>query len=72
MKREAERARLSPPRRGRCPCDDERHERPPCALCDGDGDACHPGNADPHRKVSDWLPPVVCPRCGGSGKDPNP
>jgi hypothetical protein len=43
-----------------------------CAWCDGDGDSCNPDNADPERKVTDWLPPVPCPRCGGSGKDPNP
>jgi hypothetical protein len=45
---------------------------PPCALCDGYGDVVNPGNADPAVKVTDWLPPVGCPRCGQTGKDPNP
>lgn len=51
---------------------DERDARPVCAFCDGGGDICNPGNADPSVKVTDWLYPQVCPRCGGSGKDPNP
>lgn len=41
-----------------------------CAFCDGDGDVVNPGNADPERAVEDWQRPVVCPRCGGTGKDP--
>lgn len=44
----------------------------PCAYCYGQGDICNPGNADPAVKVTDWLYPPVCPRCGGTGKDPNP
>jgi hypothetical protein len=44
----------------------------PCALCDGHGDVVNPGNADPAVKVTDWLPPIGCPRCGQTGKDPNP
>lgn len=44
----------------------------PCALCDGYGDVVNPGNADPAVKVTDWLAPVGCPRCGQTGKDPNP
>ena len=44
----------------------------PCALCDGDGEVCNPLNADPATKVTDWYPPVRCPRCGATGKDPNP
>ena len=55
------------PRRG-----GHQPDPPPCALCDGYGDICNPGNADPARKVTEWLPPVGCPRCGQSGKDPNP
>lgn len=51
---------------------DGRSERPPCAYCHGYGDICNPGNADPDRKVTDWLAPVICPRCGATGKDPNP
>lgn len=43
-----------------------------CALCHGHGDICNPGNADPERAITDWLPPVGCPRCGQTGKDPNP
>ena len=43
-----------------------------CALCEGDGDVVNPGNADPGRAVEDWLAPVVCPRCGGTGVDPKP
>jgi DnaJ-class molecular chaperone len=43
-----------------------------CALCNGDGETCNPGNADPAVKITDWLAPVLCPRCGGTGKDPNP
>ncbi len=42
-----------------------------CALCHGDGEVCNPGNADPKRAVLDWLAPVICPRCGGTGRDPN-
>lgn len=49
-----------------------RPERPPCAFCHGDGEVCNPGNADPGVKVTEWLYPQVCPRCGGTGKDPNP
>lgn len=49
-----------------------RPDRPPCALCDGDGEICNPGNADPAVKVTDWLAPIGCPRCGQTGKDPNP
>lgn len=44
----------------------------PCAWCNGDGDACNPGNASADVSVWEWLPPVACPRCGGSGTDPNP
>lgn len=44
----------------------------PCAYCPGDGEICNPLNADPGRRVIHWLPPVICPRCGGTGKDPNP
>jgi hypothetical protein len=44
----------------------------PCALCDGYGDVVNPGNADPERAITDWLPPVGCPRCGQTGKDPKP
>lgn len=47
-------------------------DRIPCAYCHGQGDICHPDNADPKRKVTEWLYPPVCPRCGGTGKDPNP
>lgn len=43
----------------------------PCALCDGDGEVCNPKNADPEVAVVDWHPPVICPRCGGTGRDPN-
>lgn len=42
-----------------------------CAFCDGDGEVCNPGNADPSVKVVDWLYPIACPRCGGTGKEPN-
>ncbi len=55
------------PRRG-----DHRPDPLPCALCNGDGDICNPGNADPAVKVTDWLAPIGCPRCGQTGKDPNP
>lgn len=41
-----------------------------CALCGGDGEVVNPGNADPARAVDEWLPPVICPRCGGKGTDP--
>lgn len=44
----------------------------PCALCQGHGDVVNPANSDPARKVTDWLPPVGCPRCGQSGIEPNP
>lgn len=50
----------------------------PCALCAPDGrwrgygDVVNPGNADPTRAVDEWLPPVLCPRCGGTGWDPLP
>lgn len=47
-------------------------ESVPCALCGGYGDVVNPGNADPAVKVTDWLAPVGCPRCGQTGKDPNP
>jgi hypothetical protein len=40
-----------------------------CAYCHGDGEACNPGNADPSVRVVDWLAPVICPRCGGTGKE---
>lgn len=43
----------------------------PCALCHGDGEVCNPGNADPTVAVVDWLPPIACPRCEATGKDPN-
>jgi hypothetical protein len=46
-------------------------ESMPCAFCHGDGEACNPGNADPERAILDWLAPIICPRCGGTGKDPN-
>jgi hypothetical protein len=49
-----------------------RDDRPPCAFCEGYGDVVNPGNADPAVKVTDWLPPVGCPRCGQTGKEPNP
>lgn len=55
------------PRRG-----DNKPDPPACALCDGYGEIGNPGNADPAVKISDWLPPIGCPRCGQSGKDPNP
>lgn len=64
----ARHGRIPPhPRRG-----DHKPDPPACALCDGDGDVVNPGNADPAVKVTDWLPPVGCPRCGQTGKDPNP
>ncbi len=64
----ARHGRIPPiPRRG-----DHKPDPPPCALCDGCGDVVNPGNADPAVKVTDWLPPVGCPRCGQTGKDPNP
>lgn len=44
----------------------------PCAFCNGFGEVVNPGNADPAVKVTDWLAPVGCPRCGQTGKDPNP
>lgn len=44
----------------------------PCAFCDGYGDVVNPGNGDPAVKVTDWLAPVGCPRCGQTGKEPNP
>lgn len=44
----------------------------PCGLCDGDGEVVNPDNADPSRPLVDWLPPVLCPRCAGTGRDPNP
>jgi hypothetical protein len=47
-------------------------DRVPCALCDGYGDVVNPGNADPGRAITDWLPSVGCPRCGQTGKDPKP
>lgn len=59
-----------PPRRQRR--GDHRPDPPPCAFCDGYGDVVNPGNADPALKVTDWLAPVGCPRCGQTGKDPNP
>jgi prepilin-type processing-associated H-X9-DG protein len=46
--------------------------RGPCAFCDGYGDVVNPGNGDPAVKVTDWLAPVGCPRCGQTGKEPNP
>jgi hypothetical protein len=49
-----------------------RDDRPPCALCDGGGEVVNPGNADPAVAIGDWLYPVGCPRCGQTGKDPNP
>lgn len=49
-----------------------RPDPPLCGICWGDGDMCHPGNLDPERRMKDWLPPVLCSRCGGTGKDPNP
>lgn len=47
-------------------------DRQPCAFCEGDGDVVNPGNGDPAVKVTDWLRPLPCPRCKGTGKDPNP
>jgi hypothetical protein len=47
-------------------------DRPACAYCDGDAEVCNPGNASPGIRVEDWLYPVLCPRCSGTGKDPNP
>lgn len=47
-------------------------DRVVCQWCDGGGEANNPGNADPTRPLSEWLPPVICPRCGGTGKDPLP
>jgi hypothetical protein len=44
----------------------------PCALCDGYGDVVNPENADPERAITEWLPPVGCPRCGQTGRDPKP
>jgi hypothetical protein len=43
-----------------------------CGLCNGDGEVCNPGNADPTRGLEDWLPPVPCPRCRCTGIDPMP
>lgn len=43
-----------------------------CAFCHGYGDVVNPGNGDPAVKVTDWLAPVGCPRCGQTGKEPNP
>ena len=64
----ARHGRIPPtPRRG-----GHRPDPPPCALCDGGGEICNPGNADPAVKITDWLPPIGCPRCGMTGKDPNP
>lgn len=54
------------------PRGDHKPDPAPCALCYGHGDVVNPGNADPTLKVTDWLPPVGCPRCGQTGKDPNP
>jgi hypothetical protein len=44
----------------------------PCALCDGYGDVVNPANADPAVSIGDWHPPIGCPRCEQTGKDPNP
>lgn len=48
------------------------NEGMPCALCEGNGDVVNPANADRALATTDWLPPVPCPRCGGTGKEPNP
>lgn len=58
-------------RYGRLP-EHDADDSVPCALCDGDGEVVNPGNADPSVKVTEWLHPVGCPRCGQTGKDPNP
>lgn len=42
----------------------------PCAFCDGDGEVVNPGNGCASVAVVDWLRPVICPRCGGTGKEP--
>lgn len=43
----------------------------PCAVCDGDGEMMNLGNLNPHVRIEDWLPPVACGRCGGTGWDPS-
>jgi hypothetical protein len=43
----------------------------PCTWCDGDGEAANPANADPAVAIVDLHPPVQCPRCGGTGVDPD-
>lgn len=43
----------------------------PCQWCDGSGEANNPLNADPAVGLRDWHPPVLCPRCKGTGKDPD-
>lgn len=43
-----------------------------CQWCDGGGEANNPLNADPNVALLDWHPPVICPRCNGTGKDPVP
>lgn len=54
-------------------------DRVACGLCErdllaerGSGEVVNPGNADPAVALVDWLPPVICPRCKGTGYDPNP
>jgi hypothetical protein len=47
-------------------------DRQPCAFCDGDGEVVNPENAYPAVKVTCWLRPIRCPRCKGTGLDPNP
>ena len=42
-----------------------------CVFCEGGGDHVNLGNLNPYRKIEDWLAPVLCGRCGGSGIDPD-
>ena len=42
-----------------------------CQWCDGSGEANNPLNADPNVALLDWHAPVLCPRCVGTGKDPD-
>ena len=44
----------------------EAPEAPPCAQCEGDGDAPS-GEVD---EDGDECPPILCPACGGTGKAP--
>jgi hypothetical protein len=59
----------------------EDEDRVACGLCSsgfridegrGSGDVVNPANADPAVALTDWHAPVICPRCGGTGYDPNP